>query len=115
MTQQLELPFPTTYHLGIYESVLSWRGTNVPITIIESGQDIMRVRLERDYAPLTKAGMEIEVHSTGFQRTLGMSLTDTLTDENRWTSSLWTPEGQFLGYGILGTKEKLKGAIKRTS
>ena len=108
---QLELHFPVIYHLGIYESALRWSGQSVPVTILEESDNRMRVRLERDYASLAQAGMELQVCRTSFQETLEMTLQQAVADRNIWANSLWTLEGQFIGYGILGTKEKLTRRI----
>ncbi len=107
MTNQLQFNFPAIYHLGIYESGLRWSGDSVPVTILGETSARVRVRLERDYAALVKAGTELEVRQTELQRVLGVTLQEILTDKDRWTTSLWNSEGEFVGYGVLGTKEKL--------
>ena len=106
MEEQLELTFPAIYHLGIYESVLKWSGYSVPVTILEETSERIKVRLERDYSSLALVGTELEVRQTELQRVLGVTLAETLTGKDRWASSVWTVDGQYLSMGILGTKEK---------
>lgn len=126
--RQLELPSPTTqlelalefqpptrYRLGIYESPLQWSGEYVRVALVDQTDENMRVRLQQDYLPFAHAGTEFEVRLTGFPQALKMTLPEIVRDQSNWTSSLWTLEGQFVGYGILGTKEKMKDTMNRTS
>lgn len=108
MVSQLELNLPEKYYLGIYEDSLKWGGYSVPVTILEVADDMIKLRLEQDYASLAKVGAKIELRQTEFQKALGMTLPKALKDQSNWVSSLWDLEGQFVGYGILGTKEKLR-------
>lgn len=108
MVEQLEFNFPVIYHLGIYELTLRWSGNSVPVTVLEETSGQIRVRLERDYSPLVLAGTELEIRQTELQRVLGVTPSEILKEKNRWASSLWTQEGQYLSMGILGEKERLE-------
>lgn len=109
---QLELPLehqpPTKYNLRIYESTLQLSGDYLRVTLLEQTEERIRLRFQQDYPPFVRAGTELEVRQTELQRVLGITLLEILAEKDCWASSLWTQEGQYVGMGILGTKEKLE-------
>lgn len=99
---------PPRFYLGIYESPLSWNGTSARVRIVSETDDLIRVQLQQNYPPFGTVGTELDLRQTEFQRAVGMTLPSTISDKRNWTSSLWTPSGEFVSYAILGIEEKLK-------
>ncbi|MBI4152857.1 hypothetical protein HY495_04045 [Candidatus Woesearchaeota archaeon] len=103
---QLELPFPAQYYLGIYESALHWSGRSVPITTLSENDEYMTICLERDYQPLAARGTRLEIRPSPFQQLIGLTLSDIVKDTTTWAVELRSREGEWIGHGVVGTKEK---------